>query len=294
MDNWNEIRTAYQVARLGTVSAAAEALGVHRSTVIRHIDTLETILGAKIFLRHARGYAPTDLGFDLMRVARSTDDQFNQLVERATTDITELSGEFILTSLYVLAPLVIPILKSFQANHPNVIVRYLTGERLFRLAYGEAHVAVRAGAKPNLPDHIVQPFTKTRVGWYASADYISRNGFPKTAEDLVNHFFIGFDNLNSGPPFNINIWMRENVPEKNVVLRSTDVLVLEHALLEGMGIGFMPAEKAKEHPDLIEISPHQDEWDVSFWLITHADLHRTAKVQAFLTFLQEEANEKAP
>ena len=55
MDNWNEIRTAYQVARLGTVSAAAEALDVHRSTVIRHIDTLETVLGEKIILRHAKG-----------------------------------------------------------------------------------------------------------------------------------------------------------------------------------------------------------------------------------------------
>ncbi|MEM9137560.1 MAG: LysR family transcriptional regulator, partial [Cyanobacteria bacterium P01_F01_bin.42] len=79
MNNWNEIRTAYQVARLGTVSAAAEILGVHRSTVIRHIDTLEAIFDAKIFLRHAKGYTPTDLGFDLMRVARATEDQFGQL-----------------------------------------------------------------------------------------------------------------------------------------------------------------------------------------------------------------------
>ena len=41
MDNWNEIRTAYQVARLGTVTAAAKILGIHRATVIRHINTLE-------------------------------------------------------------------------------------------------------------------------------------------------------------------------------------------------------------------------------------------------------------
>lgn len=292
MDNWNEIRTAYQVARLGTISAAAEALDVHRSTVIRHIDTLEAVLGAKIFLRHSRGYTPTDLGFDLMRVARATDEQFNQLVERATTDPAELSGEFILTSLYILAPLVIPILKSFQSSHPKVIVRYLTGERLFRLDYGEAHVAVRAGLKPDLPDHIVQPFIKTRVGLYASADYISRYGIPQTSEDFTNHCFVGLDNLKSGPPFNINIWMRENIPEKNIVLRGTDVTVIEHAILSGMGIGFFPAAKAKQHPDLIEISPHQDEWDVPFWLITHADLYRTAKVQAFLNFLQEEANKQ--
>ncbi|MEM9809286.1 MAG: LysR family transcriptional regulator [Cyanobacteria bacterium P01_D01_bin.56] len=293
MDNWNEIRTAYQVAQLGTISAAAEALDVHRSTVIRHIDTLEEVLGAKVFLRHSRGYTPTELGLDLMRVAKVADAQFSRLIELATADTTELSGEFILTSLYILAPILIPILRSFQAQHPNVTVRYLTGERLFRLDYGEAHVAVRAGSKPELPDHIVQPFTTTRIGLYASTDYISRNGIPQTSEDFVNHCFVGFDNLNSGPPFNLNAWMQENIPEKNVVLRSTDVLVLDHAVLSGIGIGFYPTEKAKQHPDLIEISPHQDEWDVPFWLVTHTDLHRTAKVQAFLTFLQEEANEQA-
>ena len=33
MDNWDEVRTAYQVARIGTVSGAAEVLGVHHATV---------------------------------------------------------------------------------------------------------------------------------------------------------------------------------------------------------------------------------------------------------------------
>ena len=38
---WTEIRTAAHVARLGRVSAAAEALSMHHSSVIRHIDQLE-------------------------------------------------------------------------------------------------------------------------------------------------------------------------------------------------------------------------------------------------------------
>ena len=41
MDKWAELRTAYQVAKLGTVSAAATALGFHRATVNRHIDVPE-------------------------------------------------------------------------------------------------------------------------------------------------------------------------------------------------------------------------------------------------------------
>ena len=60
LDNWDEVRTAYQVARLGTVSGAAEVLGVHHATVIRHIDSLEKRLGTKLFQRHPRGYTPTE------------------------------------------------------------------------------------------------------------------------------------------------------------------------------------------------------------------------------------------
>jgi DNA-binding transcriptional LysR family regulator len=56
MDKWTEIKTAYHVARLGTVSAAADVFGVHRATVIRHIDTLEAELGARVFLRNKTGY----------------------------------------------------------------------------------------------------------------------------------------------------------------------------------------------------------------------------------------------
>ena len=58
MDNWMAVRTALYVARLGTVSAAAKDLEIHRATVIRHIDELEQEVGGKLFQRHARGYRP--------------------------------------------------------------------------------------------------------------------------------------------------------------------------------------------------------------------------------------------
>jgi len=69
LENWNEVRTAYHVARLGTLSAAAEFLGVHHATVIRHIDALETRLQSKLFHRNPRGYMPTEAGRDLMQIA---------------------------------------------------------------------------------------------------------------------------------------------------------------------------------------------------------------------------------
>ena len=99
MDSWDEIRTAYQVARMGTVSGAAEVLGVHHATVIRHIDALEAQLGVKLFQRHARGYTATEAGADLLLVAQATDDQFTQLAGRIRGQGEGISGELLVTSL---------------------------------------------------------------------------------------------------------------------------------------------------------------------------------------------------
>ena len=155
MDNWDEIRTAYQVARMGTVSGAADILGVHHATVIRHIDALEARLGVKLFQRHARGYTATEAGDDLLRVATATDDQFSQLVGRIKGRGADVSGDLVVTSLVSLSPLLAPALGEFQIANPDVVIRYLTGDRLFRLEYGEAHVAIRAGSAPDQPDNVV-------------------------------------------------------------------------------------------------------------------------------------------
>ena len=288
MNNWDEIKTAYQVARMGTVSGAAEVLGVHHATVIRHIDALEGQLGVKLFQRHARGYTATEVGDDLFRVAQATDDQFNQLVGRIKGRGTDVSGELVVTSLVALAPRMAPLLVEFQQAHPDVMIRYLTGERLFRLEYGGAHVAIRAGNAPDQPDNVVQPFVRQRMGLYASRAYVERNGVPRDVADCATHRFVGHDD-DSRAPF--NKWLREKVPEAALTFRSTDGRALEQAIRAGAGIGFFPVSDAPANPDLIEVFPHQAEWSAPLWLVTHVDLHRTTKVQAFVNFLKEHSKD---
>jgi DNA-binding transcriptional LysR family regulator len=287
MHNWDEIRTAYQVARIGTVSGAAEILGVHHATVIRHIDALESRLGVKLFQRHARGYSATEAGDDLLRVAGATDDQFSQLVGRIKGRGADVSGELVVTSLVSLAPQLAPALTAFQIQNPGVIVRYLTGNRLFRLEYGEAHVAVRAGAAPSQPDNVVQPFVPHRMGLFASASYVARHGVPKSPADYHKHFFVGNDDETSRAPF--NKWLRAEVPTANITFRSTDARTMEQAVLAGAGIGFLPLWDIKHHAGLVQICASHPDWAAPLWLVTHVDLHRTNKVQNFLTFLKDHA-----
>jgi DNA-binding transcriptional LysR family regulator len=287
MENWDEIRTAFQVARLGTVSGAAEVLGVHHATVIRHIDALEGRLGVKLFQRHARGYTATEAGQDLLRVAQTTDEQFAQLAGRIKGRGHDVSGELVITSLVSLSALLAPVLQRFQAAYPDVIIRFLTGDRLFRLEYGEAHVAIRAGAAPDQPDNVVQPLVKQAMGLYATRGYVERFGKPESEEDFAGHRFVGHDDPQSRAPF--NKWLRARVPEEAIRFRSTDTWSLEAAVRAGTGIGFLPVLQAQGDPDLVEVIPSRDDWSGPLWLVTHVDLHRTTKVQAFLNHLKQEA-----
>ncbi|MEL6608571.1 MAG: LysR family transcriptional regulator [Pseudomonadota bacterium] len=286
MDNWDEVRTAFQVARLGTVSGAAEVLGVHHATVIRHIDALEQRLGVKLFQRHARGYTATEAGQDLLQVAQATDDQFTQLSGRLKGRGSSVTGDLVITSLATFSPLLAPVLADFRVEHPELKVRYLTGDRLFRLEYGEAHVAIRAGAAPDQPDNVVQPFMRQAIALYASQTYIDRYGMPADESDLPNHQFVGHDAETRAP---FNIWLRATVPLENIVYRTVDNRSMEDAVLAGAGIGFLPVAIATRSSNLVQVLPHRDEWSAPLWLVTHVDLHRTAKVQAFLRFLKDRA-----
>jgi DNA-binding transcriptional LysR family regulator len=289
MENWDEVRTAYQVARMGTVSGAAEVLGVHHATVIRHIDALEGRLAVKLFQRHARGYTPTEAGLDLLRVAQATDDQFSQLVGRLKGQGDDVSGELVVTSLASQAPMIVPVLTEFQEAHPGLIVRYLTGDRVFRLEYGEAHVAIRAGAAPNQPDNVVQPFMAQEVGLYASQGYVDAHGIPKGPEDFANHRFVGNDDENSRAPF--SRWLRVYAPSEAITFRCTNGFTMQEAVLAGAGIGFMTRWEAERHPALVKVMDPLPEWSGTLWLVTHVDLHRTNKVQTFLKFLKERSKD---
>ena len=289
MDNWDEIRTAFQVARLGTVSGAADVLGVHHATVIRHIDALEKRLGTRLFQRHARGYTATEAGQDLLSVAQATDDQFIQLAGRIKGRGESVSGELIVTSIAGIADLLTPVMISFQDKWPEVRVRLLTDMRIFRLDYGEAHVAIRAGVAQEEQDNVVQPLVRIRAGLYAARSYVDRFGHPKSEAEFEGHRFVSADLATNRAPF--HRWLRSVVQPEQIVYAATEPAALEQAVVDGAGIGFMLAFRAAENPDLIEILPPREDWDSLLRLVTHVDLHRTRKVQAFVAHLKEAAKD---
>ncbi len=281
MNDWDELRTAFEVARHGTVSGAAVALGVHHATVIRHVDALEARLGVKLFQRHPRGYTPTEAGQELARVAQATDDQFAQLAARLSGQGDAVSGELVVTSLAGFSRLLMPVLADFMQRYPEIRLRYRTGTRLFRLEYGEAHVAIRAGAQPNEPDNVAQILAQVDCAPFASEAYIARRGKPQD-DGFAGHEFVGLDDTKMGAPG--ARWIEANIPPEQIVLRLNDETALQEAVRAGIGIGILSLGKPSE--GLVQLAPSRPEWEVTIWLVTHVDLHRTAKVQALTAHLK--------
>ncbi len=269
MQDWNEIRTAAYVARLGTVSAAAEALGVHRATVTRHVDALERALGAKLFQRHSRGFSPTELGSELLRIADASDAQFGELYRLARGRADELTGVFTVTCVDVLVSLILPVIKAFQTRYPAMRVHLVSCDRVLRLEYGEADIAFRIGPKPDHPDNVVLPVRRLPVGLYG-------------LEPNPDRFAGPGPNAPRTPYFD---WLADNVTAEQIVFTSDSVAALWAAVRAGSAAGFMPCAMA-EGDVHFELQPPQDGWHEQIWAVTHADLHRSAKVRAFVEVMK--------
>jgi DNA-binding transcriptional LysR family regulator len=268
---WDELRTALQVARAGTVSGAAQVLGVHHATVIRHIDALEDRLGVKLFQRHAKGYTPTEAGAALADVARGTEHAFDALATRLQGLQGAITGDLIVTSVPELCPLLMPVLLDLAVRNPGLVPCLRTESRVLQLEYGEAHVALRAGARPEEPDNIVQPLGALPVALYASQTYLDRHGLPDGLGGLAGHSFVSDEGGRA--PF--ERWLR--AAGHKVAFRSNDRLARIMAIQAGQGLGFLSPASAD---GLVQVVAPQADWAAPIWLVTHMDLHRAAKVQA--------------
>ena len=283
LESWDEVRTAWHVAQAGTVSGAAEALGVHHATVIRHIDALEQRLGVKLFQRHARGYTPTEAGQALAQVGRVTNEQFAQLGARLSGAGNGINGELTITTLAEIVPMLMPAVRKLAEAYPELIITLASDKRVMRLEYGEAHVAVRAGPRPSEPDNVVQQLVIQKMALFAAPSYIDRHGMPRSDEDLLEHRFLTRHPDNDRAPD--ILWLKANNLMDRSVLRTGEVSAILAAARAGMGLLFW----ADSDPDLglVQVMPPRPEWSFALWLVTHVDLHRTPKVQAAVKAIKD-------
>jgi len=288
-DDWQDVKVAFEVARLGTLTAAAEALNVHHSTVLRRINSLEKNLDTRLFHRHARGYKVTEIGAKLFATAQTIDTSLEQLHNDIAAADSTLRGSLLLTTVSGFIDVMGDVCEQFQALHPQVQLEVILEQKRLRLDHGQAHIALRAGPKPDEGDYIAQHLAKLTCGLYANKRYIAKHGMPKSLSDLSQHNFVsGVAGYNARVPY--FAWADENIPASQIKLRVSETAEATRAIIKGLGIGGLQHDVAAQYSDLIPVLHGELSWPTDVWLVTHHLVHRTAKVQAFAGLLKAHFN----
>jgi DNA-binding transcriptional LysR family regulator len=119
--NWDRLVYFRTVARLGSISRAAEELGISQPALSRAIARLERDLEVSLFARTGRAVALSRYGTAfLRRVAPALDEiqtARREIVDLASADAASVSLGFLRTLGAALAP---KLVRLFRAEHPDV------------------------------------------------------------------------------------------------------------------------------------------------------------------------------
>lgn len=83
-------------------------------------------------------------------------------------------------------------LTAFRAQHPQIQIEIVVTNATSSLSKREADMALRM-YQPTDPALLCVKLADMSLGFYASESYLTENGSPQTATDLLQHTLIGFD-----------------------------------------------------------------------------------------------------
>jgi DNA-binding transcriptional LysR family regulator len=124
-----QLEFAVAASDLGSVAAAAQALGVAQPSVSAAIKKLEDQLGLQLFIRqHAHGVKPTPQGGRFLTEARNLLNLAGEFQRGVQAAGAEIEGDLNIGSFFTLAPVHAPrLVAGFQTLHPRARIRLEEG-----------------------------------------------------------------------------------------------------------------------------------------------------------------------
>lgn len=124
-----------------------------------------------------------------------------------------------------------------------------------------------------------------RLRLYAARDYLERRSEPRSIEDLRGHGLVGYvPEFIYAPELE---YLSEIGPGLEPAVRSTSINVQHRLVASGAGIGVLPAFIGERDPTLRPLLTEQIEIRRSFWLVTHSDVRRLARIEAVGRWLRQ-------
>jgi len=180
-----------EVARLNSVSRAAETLYVTQPTLTARLHALERELGERLFVRARHGMRLTDAGRAFMPYAERAVRALRE-GRRAIEELeTGHAGQLQLAAAPAVSTYILPaVLENFVAAHPRVEVAVKTGhsEDVLRMVLSD-QAQVGLGRALRHPDVVLQPFYEEELVLVVAPDH------PFARQPLVTMAEVGSEQL---------------------------------------------------------------------------------------------------
>lgn len=280
------------VANAGSFTAAAERLGIPRSTISRRISELEARQDIGLLERSTRSLRLTAAG----RTYLTYCEQITNIADQADTAInyhkTKVSGQLrVSASLDIGQGLITPNINVFREEFPDVALDLAYSNRRVDLISEGFDLAVRIG---RLEDSslVAKRVGKTSLKFYASKEYLLKHGYPQTIDDFDSHNLLVMND--SMPKNKITLYDGQSQVELRVeaVIKVNDFVSLEKMASNGLGIALLPCFICREESSLKTVLNEWSSLESPISVLYPSHQGSTPSLKAFVKFITEIASSK--
>jgi DNA-binding transcriptional LysR family regulator len=281
--DWNDLRFFLSFVRLSSYQGAAKNLNVDHTTVRRRITALEEALQANLFVAHEQPPVLTPEGENMLKYAEAMEALAEQATEKLKGTKNELEGSVRIGVLdgfgtSFLAPRLKPLLD------PHLQIEFVVLSRLFNLTQREADIAI-APKPPQQRRMIVRKLCRSRLYFYASDEYLAANPV-ESLDDISKCRVITYvPELVFSPEMDYLNFIDLPITDS---FQTTNVNTQMEAVIAGLGVGVLPHFIAARYPTVRTVLPDQFSLDREYWLVSHPDTVRIARVRAVVDFIVAE------
>lgn len=280
---WDDLKHFIAVARTGSLTEAARNLKASAATVSRHIDSLETELGARLFEHRSTGYVLTDSGRSILMRAEGVEEAVLAVERQAASADPALSGKVRVASTEDMASMVIvPNLAPFVARYPGIAVELVGGLSVVNLTRRDADIALRS-VRPDAGDLMMRRIGAVDIAVYGARSYVDTHGIVPGAVEFSKVETITWieemAGLRGGP------WLAAHAAAARVVLHVNSSRLLYAACAAGLGLAVLPCFGGDNDPALVCVVPPEEVQTLDLWLVVHRDLASVPRVRAVIDYL---------
>jgi DNA-binding transcriptional LysR family regulator len=284
MDSWDHYRTLLAVLEEGSLSGAARTLGLSQPTVGRHVEALESELGAPLFTRSVGGLAPTEAALALRPHAEAMAAAAEALIRTASGEAEAVRGVIRVTASDVMGVEVLPpMLTGFHEAYPEVAIELALSNRQEDLLRREADIAVRM-VRPTQGALLAKRIGAVRLGLFAHRRYLEAHGAPVRLDD-PSVAAIGFDRDVEA----VRALRDRQIyfERESFAFRSDNDLAQLAAVRAGFGIGAAQLPIARRDADLVRVLEDQFRYEMEVWVAMHEDLKASRRMRLMFDWLVE-------